>query len=235
MPHLVYIEIDNTIQLVVKDWDGAKGSVVNGNWELIKSEFTHQYRSDDHEWKAYKTFEVMKVPSWLRNEDYNEIIEKMIERKNEKKSENIKMTKQYVVGFYIDEVEQDVLMVLKKRGPEVVLNKLNGIGGKVEDKESGSFAISREFEEETGKCVKPEDWIYRGVLKSQTDEWQVKFYIHYGKTFEVAHQNDVGEPLLWANMTKIVDGTANVVPNLLWLLPLCKDRDVYLFDVVDRN
>ena len=87
MPRLVYIEIDNTIQLVVKDWDGAKGSVVNGNWELIKSEFTHQYRSDDHEWKAYKTFEVTKVPSWLRNEDYNEIIEKMAERKNEKNAE----------------------------------------------------------------------------------------------------------------------------------------------------
>ena len=145
------------------------------------------------------------------------------------------MTKHYVVGFYIDETEQDVLMVLKKRGPEAVLNKLNGVGGKVAEKELGSFAMSREFEEETGKCIKPIGWTFRGVLRSRTNDWQVKFYTHYGKTFEVAEQNDVGEPLLWANMTKIVDGTANVVPNLLWLLPLCKDRDVHLFDVVDRD
>ena len=145
------------------------------------------------------------------------------------------MTKQYVVGFYIDETEQDVLMVLKKRGPEVVLNKLNGIGGKVIDKELGSFAMSREFEEETGKYVKPIGWTFRGVLKNRTNDWEVKFYTHYGKTFEVAEQNDVGEPLLWVNLTEVVDGTACVVPNVLWMFPLCKDRDVVSFDVVDRN
>lgn len=145
------------------------------------------------------------------------------------------MTRHYVVGFYIDETEQDVLMVLKKKGPEVVLDKLNGIGGKVIEKERGSFAMSREFEEEAGKYIKPEDWTFRGVLRSRTNDWQVKFYTHYGKTFEVEEQNDVGEPLLWVNLTEAVDGTACVVPNLLWLLPLCKDRDVHLFDVVDRN
>ena len=75
------------------------------------------------------------------------------------------MTKQYVVGFYIDETEQDTLMVLKKIGPEVVLDKLNGIGGKVNEKELGSFSMSREFEEETGKYIKPTRWTFRGVLR----------------------------------------------------------------------
>ena len=104
MSRLVYIEIDSTIQLVVKNWDGAKGVVVNGNWVLTKSEFTHQYRSDDHKWKVYKTFEVTKVPSWLRNEDYNEIIEKMIEYKNEINSEQTNTKTEYFKR--IDEIRK---------------------------------------------------------------------------------------------------------------------------------
>ena len=48
--------------------------------------------------------------------------------------------------------------LIEKQRPEWQKGKLNGIGGKVEDKESSICAMIREFDEETGVQTKPSDW-----------------------------------------------------------------------------
>lgn len=153
--NLVYIEIDSTIQLVVENWDGSRGRVVNGNWELIKSEFTHQYRSDNNKWKAYKTFEVTKVPSWLRNEDYNEIIEKMVEYKNEINSEtNNQETGKKMMNKKIEPAENQYVVYYKPGStmiPAKYAKELDIKIGRLESIEVGNATIANKLIEQLQK------------------------------------------------------------------------------------
>lgn len=57
--------------------------------------------------------------------------------------------KRYVLGFMFSEDGTQVALI-KKTKPEWQAGKLNGIGGKIEEKEAMHEAMIREFEEETG-------------------------------------------------------------------------------------
>lgn len=73
----------------------------------------------------------------------------------------------YVVGFMFDEPMRQVVLIEKQSGPECVIGKWNGIGGKIEswelphgdcDGETPLDAVCREFHEETGIHTPDEIW-----------------------------------------------------------------------------
>lgn len=69
----------------------------------------------------------------------------------------------YVVGFAYDQFGA-VAMILKNK-PAILAGKWNGVGGKVEPTDvNTAYAMSREFHEETGQLIPPEDWRRAGEM-----------------------------------------------------------------------
>ena len=56
----------------------------------------------------------------------------------------------YVEGFLFDPEYERVALIKKNRGPDSIVGKWNGIGGKVDPGESFEESMRREFLEETG-------------------------------------------------------------------------------------
>lgn len=80
--------------------------------------------------------------------------------------------KQQVLGFLMSRDRRRVALIKKKR-PEWMAGKLNGIGGTVEDGESAAEAMSREFREETGVTIPPYGWEPVGVMLMDSVEVQI--------------------------------------------------------------
>ncbi len=76
-------------------------------------------------------------------------------------------TKQYVVGFVfgVDKTfGAKSVVLIKKDHPAWQAGRLNGVGGKVEDGERPSEAMSRELLEEAGVYVAPDSWKHFATL-----------------------------------------------------------------------
>lgn len=73
----------------------------------------------------------------------------------------------YVVGFMFKTNMRQVVLILKTK-PEWQSNKLNGVGGKVEEHEEVYAAMAREFREETG--VQFDGWKFFCTLLVGGDE-----------------------------------------------------------------
>ena len=58
----------------------------------------------------------------------------------------------YVVGYCFDPYFEHVVLIEKAR-PEWQAGKLNGVGGKIEPKETPRRAMVREFQEEAGVYI----------------------------------------------------------------------------------
>ena len=67
----------------------------------------------------------------------------------------------YVVGFCFDEDLKHVAIVKKNR-PDYQAGLFNGIGGKIEFRETGKAAMEREFFEETGVRINQDTWVHFG-------------------------------------------------------------------------
>lgn len=162
--------------------------------------------------------------------------------------------REWVVGFLFNDDASEVVLIRKRR-PEWQAGKLNGVGGKIEDRDWSARAVPdvtdseavhaaavleamiREFFEETGVVIP--DWHHFASLT-----WE-EGVVHFLRAFmpqatvdrcrtttdESVERHSVhrlGEP---------GDGLANVTPNLLWLVPLAAHRhDSYdLIDVVETG
>lgn len=68
----------------------------------------------------------------------------------------------YVVGFAFD--EQGSVALIQKKRPAWQQGRWNGIGGHIEQDESGAAAMAREFTEETGMPNGPDQWRFAGTL-----------------------------------------------------------------------
>ncbi len=126
--------------------------------------------------------------------------------------------KHYTLGFVFNSELNEVLLIHKNR-PEWQKGKINGPGGKVEPDEEPKACISREIREETGLSIPIHEWTAVGEMNHV--EWNVQlFAVSYkGKKYDVQSLTD--EKLEWFPTEKI---PANVIPNLHWLIPLCKDK-----------
>lgn len=65
--------------------------------------------------------------------------------------------KKYTIGALFTPDFRRVLLIQKSR-PEWQKGKLNLPGGHIEDDEDGPLCVAREFEEEAGVWILPEEW-----------------------------------------------------------------------------
>ena len=121
----------------------------------------------------------------------------------------------YVVGFMFDPKNYGVLLIQKNR-PEWQKGKLNGIGGKVEPKETALQAMRREFKEETG--INHKDWRY--VITMYGDKWEV--YVYTATSYDVHSFKQMEDEIpLYIGLHELDD--FNLISNLYWLIPMCLD------------
>lgn len=64
----------------------------------------------------------------------------------------------YVTGVLLSPDKKEVVNLLKQKGPANLIGKLTFPGGKEEQGETPEEALSREFIEECGVAVPPQDW-----------------------------------------------------------------------------
>lgn len=142
------------------------------------------------------------------------------------------MSQDYVVGlaFRKKDPERDeavldyygfdaVLCVLKLRGPDRVLNRYNGIGGKIEDGEEAIEAMVREFKEETGIDTSETSWRYFANLAGT---WgRVFFFANYEGDLEEPIVSPTDEFVSYRPLDE-----PKLVDNLRWLIPLALDPTI---------
>lgn len=79
--------------------------------------------------------------------------------------------KHYVLGFAFTPTFGDEVVLIRKLKPEWQAGKLNGVGGSIEEGESPSQAMAREFEEEAGLVTDPQRW--RSFATMRGADWEV--------------------------------------------------------------
>lgn len=128
----------------------------------------------------------------------------------------------WVCGFLFH--SKSVALLLKRHGPAVVVGHWNGIGGKIEDSESAVQAMAREFNEEAGLLVPPNDWRCFCELEvaSYGTVWMMTARLN-PRAMRPALEQRTDEPVMWTHVRKL--GLYPVVPNLHWLIPLALDPD----------
>ncbi len=140
-----------------------------------------------------------------------------------------------VCGFAFEpsptSLHPQVLLMLKNRGPATVRGRWNGPGGKVEGNglgESLGQAMVREFAEETGGKTTVADW--EKFVELRFDGGCVHFFFYNGPPLipagvRTASNSPTDEEVRWVDVEALTYRPlgAQVVPNLLWLIPLALD------------
>lgn len=125
------------------------------------------------------------------------------------------MTVVYCIGFMFSPSGNRIVLLRKKK-PEWMAGKLNGVGGKVEPNETPYEAMVREFKEETG--VTHHDWTYAGAYH-MTDAVAHIYFTNSMKWTLVHSTTD--EPVDVYKVSEL--GNEELVPNLRWLIPYLLD------------
>lgn len=126
----------------------------------------------------------------------------------------------YVVGFAFTSDRKAVLLIRKTR-PRWQAGLLNGVGGHVEEGETFLAAMAREFEEESALVVPEDAW--KHVLVVQGADYELHVFGTVTDTVLSAKQT-TDEELVLLELTNL--WTAEVIPNLRWMIPLCLDGRV---------
>ena len=128
----------------------------------------------------------------------------------------------YVLGFLFDLTGNRVLL-RKKQKPDWMVNKFNGVGGKVDDGEIGIEAMHRECDAETGHD--PGDWQFFCALsgKGFLMECYLAYYenLHHIDSYYSDTDHTGDEPRVETNhIFPVHDLPPNLVPNCRWLIPM---------------
>lgn len=142
-----------------------------------------------------------------------------------------------VLGFYFDRHGEYVMLVRKKR-PDWMRGRLNGIGGGVEGTERPIDAMRREFREETG--LDYDGWQHRGkfsgVAQATGQPWTVHVYRGFGQLIGMDGKpmplpgGGGDEQIVVARIVEDGDWCypPAIVPNLRWLLPAMLDSTLLI-------
>lgn len=132
----------------------------------------------------------------------------------------------YVLGFAFSRLAVNVVLIQKNK-PEWQRDRLNGIGGKIENGEQAIDAMRREFFEETGLRV--DKWQQYCILRRE-DEFQCTCFWTMDADIYKARKTTDEEIFI-----KPVNGIANnpqVVPNVPWLVEMAKNQMQEQFQAV---
>jgi len=125
--------------------------------------------------------------------------------------------KRYTVGLLFD--GDRVLLLKKKRGPETVIGKWNGPGGKVVIGEGQVVAMRREFREETGTDVK--NWKLQVLLVNPDEEYEIYFFFADWEAGMDMPRTATDELVRWRNLNRLHE--IEMAPHLGWVIPMCLD------------
>lgn len=127
----------------------------------------------------------------------------------------------YIVGFMFN---NDSVALIRKSKPEWQYGFLNGIGGKVNDKESPLNAMIREFEEETGYKTFRHQWrsfCLMGGTSKNGEKFYVDFFCTTGDLSKLISVEK--ETIEIHNVKDVLSGKEKIISNLYWLIPLALD------------
>lgn len=128
----------------------------------------------------------------------------------------------YVVGLVFNPEQDHVVLIHKNHGPEAVVGKWNGVGGKVEHGEKLVDAMVREFQEEAGVVVPAVLWKFVGTITPDIgrpiyDQSQIHFFTAVGDISEVKTETD--EEIRVFETDMLPD---NTMPNIKWMVQFIK-------------
>jgi 8-oxo-dGTP pyrophosphatase MutT (NUDIX family) len=93
------------------------------------------------------------------------------------------MRKEYVLGFAFNAITSHIVLIHKQK-PNWQKGKINAIGGKFEKAEIAPFAMTREFEEETGVVTGYTDWQQFATLIFENDVMGGVAIVHCMRLFD---------------------------------------------------
>lgn len=127
--------------------------------------------------------------------------------------------REMVVGLAFNPDSLMVALVLKDRGPECVIGHWNGVGGKVEDNERLAEAMAREFREETGAVIAPEEWSQFATYKATNYDLHF-FYAFSRNVCPDRCRTQETEQIGLFDPYNLPEGTMG---NILWMVPFILD------------
>lgn len=134
------------------------------------------------------------------------------------------MNMDYVLGFAFDR-EMERVLLIEKTKPAWQAGKLNGIGGKVESYDSSyEDAICREFQEEAGLFIHPEEWKRYATLQGEGFTVAVFFTKIHLQTMRRARSMTEEEVGMYS--TRVGLRSLGAISNVPALIELAVDPDV---------
>ncbi len=137
------------------------------------------------------------------------------------------MRQQYVVGFAFSADRSQVVLMRKNR-PAWQAGKLNGIGGKFEENETGEECMVREFHEETGVQTDLADWHYFTKIIGRDGDVHV-FRLFDDKAMAATTTSDEPVMIVEAKLDGIIKTEG--MSNLSWLIGIALDTTQPFFFV----
>jgi len=125
--------------------------------------------------------------------------------------------KKYTIGALFTPDFTKVLLILKTK-PNWQAGKYNFPGGSIEKGESANDCVSREFLEETGVSISPEQWTYIGRIKNPSNYYVEIFTSICYNPERVESLTD--EKCEWVECNNLPE---NIISNISWLVPFAKN------------
>ena len=120
----------------------------------------------------------------------------------------------YTVAFIFNTTMSKVLLVHKQK-PEWQLGKVNGIGGKYEEGETGEQCIQRETREESNLDIPEAAWLRVGTMRLTSGNVGVYAARYEGNLSDAVKNHH--EEVEWFGIDSLPE---NAISNLHWLVPL---------------
>ena len=131
----------------------------------------------------------------------------------------------YVVGFMFSN-DLNYVALIRKGRPTLQKGKLNGIGGHIENGETGFETMVREFKEETGYGTDEKIWKYFAIMKGINEDgtgFECKCYASTGD-LSMIHTMDESEPVIETPVRSLFNKQSMMIENIPWLVNLAKDH-----------
>ena len=138
------------------------------------------------------------------------------------------MTKSYCLGFAFG--KSDDVLLIRKNKPEFQKGKLNGVGGKLEGKETPLEAMIREFAEEADIVTTKDDWELRIFLQGK--DWEVAVFCCF---IDISNAKALTDEPLEVIKISDISSRQDLMFNLHWIIPYCLDDDQGIINACQKD